>query len=61
MNELKQSIDKLTKVIVCAVSILITFLGGLVIIILPDDNCRFILLWLNLMLVILIVVYRKIK
>ena len=61
MNELKQSIDKLTKIIVCAVSILITFLGGLVIIILPDDNCRFILLWLNLMLVILIVVYRKIK
>ena len=61
MEGLKRSINRLTKTIVCAVSILMTFLGGLVIIILPDDNCRFILLWLNLMLVILIVVYRKIK
>ena len=60
MDELKQSIDRLTKIIVSVASIFITFFGGLVIIILPDSKNGFPLLWLNFMLLILVIVYRKI-
>ena len=60
MDELKQSIDRLTKIIVSVASIFITFFGGLVIIILPDSKNGFTLLWLNFMLLILVIVYRKI-
>ena len=60
MDELKQSIDRLTKIIVSVASIFITFFGGLVIIILPDSKNGLTLLWLNFMLLILVIVYRKI-
>ena len=61
MKELKQSIDKLIKITVSASIILITFLGGLAVIILPDDKNGLILLWLSFMLIISVIVYRKIQ